>query len=161
MDFDAPPLRVLREQKTGKTGTVVRTKHRANNSERRQRVTEKIIEEVNELHRMGFRYIVFADDTFNPATLGRIARESSPHTRRDLERVREERLQFFDEYDRGVPNDMHAFTQMTSEIVTDDEYLSAITTRHGSARRSSASNRSRNRDCGAPGRSGIRRGERW
>ncbi len=92
----------------------------------RQRLTDKIIEEMNELHRMGFRYIVFADDNFNPATLGRIARESSPHTRRDLERVRAERLEFLDEYDRGVPKDMYAFTQMTSEIVSDDEYLSAM-----------------------------------
>jgi radical SAM superfamily enzyme YgiQ (UPF0313 family) len=92
----------------------------------RQRLTDKIIEEMNELYRMGFRYIVFADDNFNPSTLGRIARETSPHTRRELERVREARLQFFDEYDRAVPPNMYAFTQMTSEIVTDDEYLSAM-----------------------------------
>ena len=45
-----------------------------------------------------FRYIIFADDNFNPATLGRIAREPSPQKRKQLEQIREERLRFFEEY---------------------------------------------------------------
>lgn len=92
----------------------------------RQRLTEKIIEEVNELYDLGFRYIVFADDNFNPATLGRIAREPSENKRRDLERIREARLQFFDEYHRSVPEDMFAFAQMTCEATSDEEYLRAM-----------------------------------
>ncbi len=92
----------------------------------RQRLTDAIIEEANELYDLGFRYILLADDNFNPATLGRIARETSPQTRRELERVREERLRFFDEYDRRVPKNLFAFTQMTSEVVSDDEYLAAM-----------------------------------
>lgn len=92
----------------------------------RQRLSEKIIEEVNELYGLGFRYIFFADDNFNPATIGRIAREPSPQKRKDLERIREERLSFFDEYDRSVPKDIFAFTQMTTEVITDPEYLSAM-----------------------------------
>jgi radical SAM superfamily enzyme YgiQ (UPF0313 family) len=92
----------------------------------RQRLTDKIIEEANELYGMGFRYIVFADDNFNPATLGRIAREPSKNKKRELERVREERLGFFDEYVRSVPENLYGFTQMTSEIISDDEYLSAM-----------------------------------
>ncbi len=92
----------------------------------RQRLTNKIIEEVNELYDLGFRYIIFADDNFNPATLGRIAREPSPQKRNQLEQVREERLRFFDEYDRSVPPNLFAFTQMTTEVTTDEEYLSAI-----------------------------------
>jgi radical SAM superfamily enzyme YgiQ (UPF0313 family) len=92
----------------------------------RQRLTDKIIEEVNELHDLGFRYIIFADDNFNPATLGRIAREPSPQKRKQLEQIREERLRFFDEYDRAVPRNLFAFTQMTSEVTTDEEYLSAM-----------------------------------
>src|SRR6266404_2664408 len=35
----------------------------------RQRLTNKIIEEANELYQKGFRYIIFADDNFSPATL--------------------------------------------------------------------------------------------
>jgi hypothetical protein len=92
----------------------------------RQRLSEKIIEEVNELHRLGFRYIVFADDNFNPATLGRIAREPNPRKRKELEQIREERLEFFDEYDRLATHKPMAFTQMTSEVISDSEYLSAM-----------------------------------
>lgn len=94
--------------------------------EPRQRLSAKVIEEVNELHDLGFRYIVFADDNFNPSTLGRIAREPSENKRREFERIREERLKFFDEYDRSVPKDMFAFAQMTAEAVSDDEYLQAM-----------------------------------
>src|SRR5712692_5196347 len=92
----------------------------------RQRLTQKVIDEVNELHGLGFRYIVFADDNFNPATLGRIAREPSENKRQELVRIREERLKFFDEYERAVPRDMYAFTQMTCEAASDHEYLSAM-----------------------------------
>lgn len=92
----------------------------------RQRLSEKIIEEVNELYDLGFRYIVFADDNFNPATLGRIAREPSENKRRDLERIREARLKFFEEYQRSVPKDMYAFAQMTCEATSDQEYLRAM-----------------------------------
>ena len=92
----------------------------------RQRLTSKIIEEVNELYELGFRYIIFADDNFNPATLGRIAREPSPQKRRQLEQIREERLRFFDEFNRSVPQNLFAFTQMTTEVASDEEYLAAM-----------------------------------
>ena len=92
----------------------------------RQRLTDKIIEEVNELYDSGFRYIIFADDNFNPATLGRIAREPSPQKRRQLEQIREERLHFFEEYNHSVPQNMFAFTQMTTEATSDEEYLAAM-----------------------------------
>jgi radical SAM superfamily enzyme YgiQ (UPF0313 family) len=86
----------------------------------RQRLTSRIIEEANELYQKGFRYIIFADDNFNPATLGRIVREPSPQKRKQLEQIREERLRFFEEYDRSVPSNLYAFTQMTTEVITDE-----------------------------------------
>ena len=92
----------------------------------RQRQTDRIIEEVKTLYKMGFRFIIFADDNFNPATIGRIERETSPAKRKELERVREERLQFFEEYNKAVPRDIYGFTQMTSEVVSDPEYLRAM-----------------------------------
>jgi len=92
----------------------------------RQRLTDKIIEEVNELYGLGFRLIIFADDNFNPATLGRIARETSPGKRKELEQIREERLKFFEEYHQSVPGNMYGFTQMTTEVTSDEEYLSAM-----------------------------------
>jgi radical SAM superfamily enzyme YgiQ (UPF0313 family) len=92
----------------------------------RLHLNEQIIEEANELHAMGFRYVFFADDNFTPATLGRIARERNRPTQALLERVREERLQLFDEYNQSVPASFYAFTQMTAEVISDDEYLDAM-----------------------------------
>ena len=92
----------------------------------RLHLNEQIIEEANELHAMGLRYIFFADDNFTPATLGRIARERNPQTRALLEGVREARLKLFDEYDGSVPASLYAFTQMTAEVISDDEYLDAM-----------------------------------
>jgi radical SAM superfamily enzyme YgiQ (UPF0313 family) len=92
----------------------------------RQRLTQKIISEVNTLYKMGFRYLIFADDNFNPATIGRIERETSAAKRKELEIVREERLKFFEEYNDSVPRDIYGFTQMTAEIVSDPEYLTAM-----------------------------------
>jgi radical SAM superfamily enzyme YgiQ (UPF0313 family) len=92
----------------------------------RQRPTNSIIEEVEELSGLGFRYIAFADDNFNPATLGRIAREPSAQKRKELERVREDRLRFFAEYGRRIPKTVSAITQMTAEVIDDEEYFSAM-----------------------------------
>lgn len=92
----------------------------------RRRLSEKIIEEANELYDLGFRYILFADDNFNPATIGRIAREPSTRKRHQLELIREERLKLFEEYDCNVPRNLFAFTQMTAEVAADDEYLCAM-----------------------------------
>src|SRR4029450_2661253 len=47
-------------------------------------------------------------------------------TRKMLEQVREDRLRLFDEYDRAVPQSLYAFTQMTAEVISDDEYLDAM-----------------------------------
>ena len=92
----------------------------------RMRLADQVIEEVIELRGLGFRQIAFADDNFNPATLGRIGREPSPEKRRQLEGIREERLRFFDEYGRRVPRDVFALTQMTVEVLTDTEYLTGM-----------------------------------
>ncbi|HJZ80626.1 MAG TPA: radical SAM protein [Pyrinomonadaceae bacterium] len=92
----------------------------------RLHLNEHIIEEANELHALGFRYIFFADDNFTPATLGRIARERNVPTQKILEQMREDRLRLFDQYDRAAPSSLYAFTQMTAEAVSDDEYLDAM-----------------------------------
>jgi radical SAM superfamily enzyme YgiQ (UPF0313 family) len=75
---------------------------------------------------MGFRHVFFSDDNFTPATLGRIARETNKGTRANLERVREDRLKLFEEYDRLGPPALFSFTQMTAECISDDEYLDAM-----------------------------------
>ncbi|MFN2578465.1 MAG: radical SAM protein [Pyrinomonadaceae bacterium] len=92
----------------------------------RLHLNDQIIAEANELHAMGFRYVFFADDNFTPATVGRIAREKNNATQHLLEKVREDRMRLFDEYDRTVPSSLYAFTQMTAEVISDDEYLDAM-----------------------------------
>jgi radical SAM superfamily enzyme YgiQ (UPF0313 family) len=92
----------------------------------RLHLNEQIIEEANELHDMGFRYVFFSDDNFTPATLARIARETNAATRKNLEKVREDRLRLFDEYDRLGPPTLYGFTQMTAECNSDEEYLDAM-----------------------------------
>lgn len=92
----------------------------------RLHLNDHIIEEANELHALGFRYIFFADDNFTPATLGRIAREKNVPTQQILEQMREDRLRLFERYDREAPASLYAFTQMTAEAVSDDEYLDAM-----------------------------------
>jgi radical SAM superfamily enzyme YgiQ (UPF0313 family) len=92
----------------------------------RLRLADKIIEEVNALYALGFRHIAFADDNFNPSTLGRIEREPNARVRRDLERVREDRLRLFDEYAARVPSNVYSLTQMTWEVLTDEEYFLSI-----------------------------------
>lgn len=92
----------------------------------RLHLNDHIIEEANVLHKLGFRYIFFADDNFTPATLGRIAREKNLPTQQILEKMREDRLRLFEQYDRSVPSSLYAFTQMTAEAVSDDEYLDAM-----------------------------------
>ena len=76
--------------------------------------------------RAGFSLRLFADDNFTPATYGRIAREKNAATQQLLEKVREDRMRLFDEYDRAVPSSLYAFTQMTAEVISDDEYLDAM-----------------------------------
>lgn len=92
----------------------------------RMHLNDQIIDEANELHAMGLRYVFFADDNFTPATHARIARETNAGTRANLERVREARMKLFEEYDRRAPKSLYAFTQMTAESVSDKEYLTAM-----------------------------------
>ncbi len=89
----------------------------------RMRMADGVIREVNTLLDMGFPFVIFGDDIFNPGTLGHIEREESPSARKKLEKIREQRFAFFDEYAARVKRIVPAFTQMTSEIATDDEYL--------------------------------------
>jgi radical SAM superfamily enzyme YgiQ (UPF0313 family) len=92
----------------------------------RMRLADKVIDEVNELYALGFRHVAFADDNFNPGTLGRIRREPGAGIRKQLERIREERLRFFKEYGARVPANVFSLTQMTWEVLTDEEYFAAL-----------------------------------
>lgn len=94
--------------------------------EPRLREHDALIRELRQLHALGFRFVAFADDNFNPATLARIAREPSASKRRQLEQIRRQRIEFFEEMNSRVPPDLYAITQMTCEVAEDEEYFTAM-----------------------------------
>jgi hypothetical protein len=94
----------------------------------RQRTFEKVIDEIIDLRRKGFRFIALADDNFYPVTLTdlRLAREQENHEKLEsLTQIRNERFLLMAELAK-LPKDMVFFTQITMESAEDGEYLDAM-----------------------------------
>ncbi len=94
----------------------------------RQRTFEKVIDEIIDLRRIGFRFIALADDNFYPVTLTdlRLAREQGNTEKLEsLMATRAERFQLMSELAK-LPKDMVFFTQITMESAEDGEYLDAM-----------------------------------
>lgn len=94
----------------------------------RVRVSELVVNEVVELRRLGFRFIVLADDNFYPVTLEdlRLARRQNNEQRlAELTAVREERFELMRRL-AELPSDILFFTQITMEAAEDEEYLKAM-----------------------------------
>ncbi len=94
----------------------------------RQRSFEKVIDEIVDLRRRGFRFIALADDNFYPVTLTdlRLAREQHNTEKvNSLLRIRNERFSLMAELAK-LPKDMVFFTQITMESAEDPEYLDAM-----------------------------------
>lgn len=94
----------------------------------RQRAVDRVVGEVVELRRHGFRFIALADDNFYPVTLDDLAmaRRRRDQTRlRDLEALREERFELMEALAQ-LPPDMVFFTQITMEAAEDPAFLDAM-----------------------------------
>ncbi|HEY4355888.1 MAG TPA: radical SAM protein [Acidobacteriaceae bacterium] len=94
----------------------------------RQRMFERVIDEIIDLRRLGFRFIALADDNFYPVTLTdlRLAREQNNAQKvESLLQVRNERFMLMAELAK-LPKDMVFFTQITMESAEDPEYLDAM-----------------------------------
>jgi radical SAM superfamily enzyme YgiQ (UPF0313 family) len=94
----------------------------------RQRQYQRIIDEIVELRRIGFRYIALADDNFYPVTLTdlRLAREQNNLAKlEELTAIRRERFLLMEQLAK-LPKDMVFFTQITMEAGEDGEYLDAM-----------------------------------
>ena len=94
----------------------------------RQRSFEKVIDEIIELRRIGFRFIALADDNFYPVTLTdlRLAREQNNQEKvESLTQIRAERFSLMEELAK-LPKDMVFFTQITMESAEDTDYLDAM-----------------------------------
>ncbi len=94
----------------------------------RQRNHQRVIDEIINLRRIGFRFIALADDNFYPVTLTdlRLAREQKNQAKLDeLMAIRHERFQLMEELAK-LPKDMVFFTQITMEAGEDGAYLDAM-----------------------------------
>jgi tRNA A37 methylthiotransferase MiaB len=94
----------------------------------RQRSSDRVIGEVVELRRKGFRFIALADDNFYPVTLTDLkmaARRADQTNFQTLSAIRAERFELMRRL-AALPSDMVFFTQITMEAAEDPEFLDAM-----------------------------------
>jgi radical SAM superfamily enzyme YgiQ (UPF0313 family) len=94
----------------------------------RQRLVDSVVQEVVELRRRGFRFVLLADDNFYPVTLSDLAqakRRSDPHQFETLSTIRRERFELMARLAQ-LPNDLIFYTQITMEAAEDQEFLEAM-----------------------------------
>ena len=101
---------------------------RTDGQQPRQRTVDKVVGEVVELRRRGFRFIALADDNFYPVTLEDLAMASRRHDKsrlHELEEMRRERFELMEALS-ALPDDMVFFTQITMEAAEDTTFLDAM-----------------------------------
>lgn len=98
----------------------------------RQRRVRQVVSEIVELRRRGFRFIALADDNFYPVSfedLAQARRRADPSRLKQLEALREERMELMAELAR-LPDDLVFYTQITMEAAEDGEFLDAMRRAH-------------------------------
>ena len=101
---------------------------RTDGQEPRQRAVDRVVREVVELRRLGFRFIALADDNFYPVTFDDLAqarRRADASRLRELEALREERFELMARLAQ-LPDDLIFYTQITMEAAEDPEFLAAM-----------------------------------
>ena len=101
---------------------------RTDGQEPRQRAVDRVVREIVELRRLGFRFIALADDNFYPVTFDDLAqarRRADPARLRELEALREERFALMARL-AELPEDLVFYTQITMEAAEDPEFLKAM-----------------------------------
>ena len=101
---------------------------RTDGQEPRQRGVERVVREIVELRRQGFRFIALADDNFYPVTLGDLAmakRRADGSRLRELEALRAERYALMARL-AELPDDLVFYTQITMEAAEDPTFLDAM-----------------------------------
>jgi len=101
---------------------------RTDGQQPRQRTADTIIEEIVQLRRMGYRFILLSDDNFYPVTLTdlELARKQNNAGRlAELQGLRAERFDLMEQLSL-LPSDMVFFTQITMEAAEDTQFLDAM-----------------------------------
>ena len=101
---------------------------RTDGQEPRQRAVDKVVGEVVELRRKGFRFIALADDNFYPVTMEDLAMAGRRHDKSRLHELQDMRQERFDLMAAlaELPEDMVFFTQITMEAAEDTAFLDAM-----------------------------------
>ena len=101
---------------------------RTDGQEPRQPATDGVLKEIVALRRMGYRFVILADDNFYPVTLDDLKaarRRNDPSEAERLEAIRAERFELMDKLAK-LPDDMNFFTQITMEAAEDPAFLAAM-----------------------------------
>jgi radical SAM superfamily enzyme YgiQ (UPF0313 family) len=101
---------------------------RTDGQEPRQRGVDRVIREIVELRRRGFRFIALADDNFYPVTFADLAqakRRADPARLNELDALRQERFELMARL-AELPDDMVFYTQITMEAAEDPAFLDAM-----------------------------------
>jgi len=98
----------------------------------RPREVDRVVLEIVELRRRGFRFIVLADDNFYPVTLDDLRMAGRRHDRSRLDQLTAMRMERFAlmEALAALPADTVFFTQITMEAAEDPEFLDAMRRAH-------------------------------
>ena len=94
----------------------------------RQRTVRNVVEEVVALRRLGFRFILLADDNFYPVTMEDLAqarRRKDTSRLHELEDIRQQRFELMAAL-AELPSDLIFYTQITMEAAEDPEFLDAM-----------------------------------
>ena len=94
----------------------------------RARHVSRVLDEVVQLRRRGFRFIALADDNFYPVTLEDLrmaGRRQDPSELERLTAIRAERFELMAGLEQ-LPSDTVFFTQITMEAAEDAEFLDAM-----------------------------------
>jgi radical SAM superfamily enzyme YgiQ (UPF0313 family) len=94
----------------------------------RQRSTNRVMEEIVSLRRLGYRFIALADDNFYPVSLTDIQlaeRQNNQPRVAELKAIRQERFELMSQL-AALPKDMCFFTQITMEAAEDPQFLDAM-----------------------------------
>ena len=105
---------------------------RTDGQQPRQRQADRVVREIVELRRLGFRFIALADDNFYPVTFDDLAKARARHDPSRLEELQGLRAERFELMERlaQLPDDLVFYTQITMEAAEDPEFLEAMRRAH-------------------------------
>jgi radical SAM superfamily enzyme YgiQ (UPF0313 family) len=105
---------------------------RTDGQEPRQRHVDRVVHEIVELRRLGFRFIALADDNFYPVSFEDLAqsrRRGDPSRLIELQALQDERFELMTQLAR-LPDDLVFYTQITMEAAEDPAFLDAMRRAH-------------------------------